>query len=83
MDQSKYTLHVYHDAGIQEHLLTEGIIALCKLSSVHSSDAILEYSFIPPDRRLTISNKVNRSLAAAVASGSALMSRPQDAQPQQ
>ena len=78
LDQTLYTLHGFPHAWIQEHLLAEGNLALCKLSSDHSSDAILEYSFIPADRRLSISSKVNKSLAAAIAAGSPRSSRPLD-----
>ena len=78
LDASKFTLHGFRHAGIQEHLLAEGNLALCKLSSDHSSDAILEYSYIPVDRRLNISTKVNESLAAAIASGPSVSSRPLD-----
>ena len=67
LDSSAYTLHGYRHGGIQETLLAEGNLALCKLSSDHSSDAIQEYSFVPPERRLNISAKVNESLAAAIA----------------
>ena len=67
LDPKLYTLHGFRHAGIQECLLAEGNLALCKLTSDHSSDAILEYAFIPPERRLTISSKVNESLANAVA----------------
>ena len=68
LDPKLYTLHGFRHAGIQECLLAEGNLALCKLSSDHSSDAILEYAFIPPERRLRISSKVNHSLASAIAS---------------
>ena len=71
-----YTLHGFSHAGIQECLLAEGNLALCKLTSDHSSDAILEYAFIPPNRRLAISTKVNESLAAAVAMSPGI-ARPQ------
>ena len=67
LDASAYTLHGYRHGGIQETLLAEGNIALCKLSSDHSSDAIQEYAFVPPERRLNISAKVNASLADAIA----------------
>ena len=70
LDEKAYTLHGFRHAGIQECLLAEGNLALCKLTSDHSSDAILEYAFIPPNRRLSISNKVNLSLARAVARSS-------------
>ena len=78
LDPSLFTLHGFRHAGIQEHLLAEGNLALCKLSSDHSSDAIMEYSFIPADRRMRISSKVNRHLAAAVAAGAPCSSRPLD-----
>ena len=71
VDPKLYTLHGFRHAGIQECLLAEANLALCKLSSDHSSDAILEYAFIPPERRLRISSKVNHSLASAIASCSA------------
>ena len=67
LDPKLYTLHGFRHAGIQECLLAEGNLALCKLTSDHSSDAIMEYAFIPPGRRLSISAKVNESLANAVA----------------
>ena len=79
LDPALYTLHGFRHAGIQEHLLAEGNLALCKLSSDHSSDAILEYSHIPAERRLRISTKVNKSLAAAVAAGHTRSSTPLDA----
>ena len=63
VDASLYTLHSFRHGGIQQTLLSESNYALCRLSSDHSSDAIMEYSQIPPNRRLTISDKVNRSLA--------------------
>ena len=66
LDDSLYTLHGFRHGGIQECLLAEGNIALCKLTSDHSSDAIQEYAFVPAERRLTISDKVNKSLAAAI-----------------
>ena len=66
LDSSLYSLHAFRHGGIQETMLAEANYALCRLSSDHSSDAIMEYSFIPPERRLSISEKVNRSLAAAI-----------------
>ena len=67
-DSTLYTLHGFRHGGIQECLLAEGNIALCKLTSDHSSNAIEEYAFVPAERRLNISHKVNLSLAAAIAS---------------
>ena len=78
LDSSMFTLHGFRHAGIQEHLLAEGNLALCKLSSDHSSDAILEYSHVPADRRLQISTKVNKSLEAAVQQGASRSSTPLD-----
>ena len=66
LDSSLYSLHAFRHGGIQETMLAEANYALCRLTSDHSSDAIMEYSFIPPERRLGISEKVNRSLAAAI-----------------
>ena len=80
LDASLYTLHGFRHAGIQEHLMVEGNLALCKLSSDHSSDAIFEYSHVPVDRRLKISTKVNNSLEAAIAHGSTRSSTPLDCQ---
>ena len=66
LDSSAFTLHAFRHGGIQETMLAEANYALCRLTSDHSSDAIMEYSFIPPERRLSISEKVNKSLAAAI-----------------
>ena len=71
LDPSDFTLHGYRHGGIQETLLAEGNLALCKLSSDHSSNAIQSYAFVPAERRLSISAKVNAGLAAAVALGPA------------
>ena len=75
LDKSLYTLHGFRHGGIQECLLAESNYALCRLTSDHSSDAIMEYAFIPAERRLQISSKVNRSLANAIAAGSTSRSR--------
>ena len=75
LDKSLYTLHGFRHGGIQECLLAESNYALCRLMSDHSSDAIMEYAFIPAERRLQISSKVNRSLANAIAAGSTSRSR--------
>ena len=81
LDPSLYTLHAYRHGGIQECLLAEQNFALCKLSSDHSSDAILQYAFIPPERRLHISQKVNKSLADAMARGHTRNDCPIDREP--
>ena len=76
LDNSLYTLHAFRHGGIQECLLAESNYALCRLTSDHSSDAILEYAHVPPERRLQISRKVNNSLAKAVAAGDNGHARP-------
>ena len=42
--------------------MSEHNLALAKITSDHTSDVILNYSFVPADRRLTISQKINRNL---------------------
>lgn len=59
-----FSMHGFRHGSIQELLLSEGNLALCKLTSDHSSDAILSYHHVPAERRLRISEKVNRRLAA-------------------
>ena len=66
LDASKYSLHAWRHGGIQQALMSEQNLALVKLSSDHSSDVILEYSRVPADRRLVISQKINRNLSAFV-----------------
>ena len=61
-----YTLHAWRHGGIQQCLMSEQNLALCKLTSDHSSDVILEYSNVPADRRLVISQKVNQNLSMYV-----------------
>ena len=61
-----YTLHAWRHGGIQQTLMSEQNLALVKITSDHSSDVILEYSQVPADRRLLISQKVNRNLTTFV-----------------
>lgn len=56
-DNNLYTLHA---------LLSEHNLALAKITSDHTSDVILEYSNVPADCRLTISQKINRNLSLAI-----------------
>ena len=65
-DACSYTLHAFRQEGIQQTMMSEQNLALVKLTSDHTSDVILEYSHVPADRRLTISQKVNRNLATFV-----------------
>ena len=65
-DTKLYTLHAWRHGGIQRTLLSEGNLALAKITSDHTSDVILEYAHVPADRRLTISRKINRNLTRAI-----------------
>ena len=71
-DPSEFTLHGFRHGGIQEVLLAESNYALCRLSSDHSSDAIMEYAELPPERRLNIALNVNKGLAASAGTSSAI-----------
>ena len=73
LDTSQFTLHGWRHGGIQQVLMSEGNLALAKLTSDHSSDVILEYSNVPSDRRLLISRKINQNLSRYVNGGIALM----------
>ena len=70
LDSKLYTLHGFRHGGIQQALMSEGNLALVKITSDHSSDVILEYSNVPADRRLTISRKVNSNLTTFVLGSS-------------
>ena len=61
-DPKGYTLHAFRHGGVQQALMSENNLALIKLTSDHTSDVILEYSHVPADRRLIISQKINRNL---------------------
>ena len=63
LDASLFTLHGWRHGGIQQVLMSEENLALCKITSDHSSDVILEYSYVPANRRLAISQKVNNNLS--------------------
>ena len=77
LDAKLFTLHGFRHGGIQQTLMSEGNLALCKITSVHSSDVILEYSHVPADRRLTISQKVNGNLTTfALGSSRAVAGLP-------
>ena len=68
-DASLYTLHGWRHGGIQQVLMSEGNLALAKLTSDHSSDVILEYAHVPANRRLMISRKINQNLSKHVNGG--------------
>ena len=69
LDASLFTLHGWRHGGIQQVLMSEENLALCKITSDHSSDVILEYSYVPANRRLEISQKVNNNLSQFVNQG--------------
>ena len=64
-----FTLHGLRHGGLQQCLMSEQNLALVKLTSDHSSDVIYEYSHVPADRRLTISQKINQNLNQYVLTG--------------
>ena len=61
-DPELYTLHGFRHGGVHQVLMSENNLALAKITSDHTSDVILEYSNVPADRRLVISQKINRNL---------------------
>ena len=58
-----YGVHSFRHGSVQEMLLQEENKALVQLASDHSSEAIMGFAQIPPNRRMGLSAKVNRSLA--------------------
>ena len=66
LDASQFTLHGFRSGGIQQVLMSEQNLALAKITSDHTSDVILDYSFVPADRGLTISQKINRNLNSII-----------------
>ena len=58
-----FSVHSFRHGGVQQCVLNEPNKALVQLASGHSSEAIMGYAQIPPERRMAISAKVNRSLA--------------------
>ena len=64
-----YGIHSFRHGAVQEALLNESNKALVQLASDHSSEAIMGYAQIPPNRRMSLSAKVNRSLSRLRPSG--------------
>ena len=58
-----YGIHSFRHGSIQESLLNEDNRAMVQLASDHSSEAIMGYAQIPPERRMALSAKVNMSLS--------------------
>ena len=59
----RYGVHSFRHGAVQEAVLHENNRLLIQLASGHSSDAILGYSLIPPERRFHLSKKINAALA--------------------
>ena len=66
LPSADFSVHSFRHGGVQQCILHEPNRALVQLASGHSSEAIMGYAQIPPHRRMAISAKVNRSLAADI-----------------
>ena len=66
LNENLYTLHGFRHGAIQECMLVEGNLGLCKLTSDHASDAILAYAHVPPERRMDISARINANLGCHI-----------------
>ena len=60
---AKYGMHSFRHGSVQQALLHESNRVLVQLASGHSSDAILGYAHVPPERRFNLSKKIIASLA--------------------
>ena len=60
---AEYGMHSFRHGSIQTAVQQEGNKVLVQLASGHSSDAILGYTHIPPERRFDLSKKIIASLA--------------------
>ena len=58
-----YGIHSFRHGSVSEALLNEDNRVLVQLASDHSSEAIMGYAQIAPERRMALSAKVNRSLS--------------------
>ena len=61
----RYGYHSFRHGGVQEAIVHEPNRVLVQLASGHSSEAIMGYAQIPPERRMHLSRKVSSSLSAA------------------
>ena len=59
----KYGMHSFRHGSVQQAILHEDNRILVQLASGHSSDAILGYAHVPPERRFRLSQKIVASLA--------------------
>ena len=63
LDPTNFGLHGFRHGGLQETMLVEENMGLVAITSDHTSNAILAYSMVPPERRMRISAKVSRNLS--------------------
>ena len=61
----RYGVHSFRHGAVQEAVILEDNRALIQLASGHSSDALLGYCHVPPERRFRLSHKINDSLSFA------------------
>ena len=61
----RYGMHSYRHGAVQESILHEDNRALIQLALGHTSEALLGYAHIPPERRFNLSKKLIASLAAS------------------
>ena len=59
----RYGVHSFRHGAVQTAVQHESNRLLIQLASGHSSDALLGYALIPPERRFHLSRKVNAVLA--------------------
>ena len=62
---ARYGVHSFRHGAVQEAVILEDNRALIQLASGHSSDALMGYAAIPPERRFNLSFKINHSLSVA------------------
>ena len=63
LNASDYGIHSFRHGSISEALVHEDNRVLVQLASDHSSEAIMGYAQIPPERRMALSAKVIMSLS--------------------
>ena len=61
----RFGMHSYRHGAVQQALLHEDNRILVQLASGHTSEAILGYAHIPPERRFQLSKKLVASLASS------------------
>ena len=61
----RFGMHSYRHGAVQQALLHEENRVLVQLASGHTSEALLGYAHIPPERRFGLSKKIVASLASS------------------